>query len=216
MQAQKTEKTDRRTLKVPRGRRYGLNGQERGPSPRRAPRSRCAVMKRMRTAAERRADRACTWWLAMAATSMCLEKGHVEQARVVVMRHRRADITRRIGERSGAPARTSSCARATYGRSKRTCGAGASGDPEGVRTNIEIFYRVLRKYLVPSAASRSWSHLIRGNPRHARSAPVRSGTPPSVMKATGRTQWRCTGAGEPWRVPGARARRRSMRGGCPR
>ncbi len=82
-----------------------------------------------------------------------LEKAHVEQARVVVVAIADAEATRRIVSRVRSHTTAHLIVRTRYVREiDANLGLGANEViPEEFETSIEIFHRVLRKYLVTEA-----------------------------------------------------------------
>jgi len=159
------EKVERRTLKdhvVIVG--YGLNGQNVALAAQSA-KIRCAVIEEDPALAEKAQQQGLHVVHGDAANDHVLEKAHVEQARVVVVAIADADITRRITARVRAHTTAYIIVRTRYVREiEANLAAGASEViPEEFETSIEIFYRVLRKYLVPERNIQEMVAHIRGH-----------------------------------------------------
>lgn len=114
-------------------------------------RIRCVVVEEDPDLAERALQRGLHLVHGDAANEHVLEKAHVERARAVVVAVADADQTRRIVARVRAHSSAYIIVRTRYVSDMAAAmEAGASEViPEEFETSIEVFYRVLRKYLVP-------------------------------------------------------------------
>lgn len=187
-----TERSDRRVLKdhvVIVG--YGLNGQNVALAAQSA-RIRCAVIEEDAGLAEKARSKGLHVVVGDGSNEHVLEKAFVEQARVVVIAIADADITRRIT--AGVRAHTSAyiIVRTRYVREiDANLDAGANEViPEEFETSIEIFYRVLRKYLVPERSIQELvAHIrgdhygmLRGTSARSASGPASAGDGPGEME----------------------------------
>jgi CPA2 family monovalent cation:H+ antiporter-2 len=129
---------------------YGLNGQNVVRAARTA-RIRCAVIEEDPTLVRKAADQADHVVQGDAANDHVLEKAHVGSARVVVVAISDADATRKITSLVRAHSTAYLIVRTRYVHEiEANIALGANEViPEEFETSIEIFYRVLRKYLVP-------------------------------------------------------------------
>ncbi len=159
------ERTGRRALKdhtVIIG--FGLNGQNVARAAQSA-KIRCAVIEEDPDLAELAMKQGLHVVHGDAANEHVLEKAHVEQARVVVVAIADADVTRRIVALVRARSAAYIIVRTRYVREiEANLAAGANEViPEEFETSIEIFYRVLRKYLVPERSIQEMVAHIRGD-----------------------------------------------------
>jgi CPA2 family monovalent cation:H+ antiporter-2 len=153
------ERVERRALKdhvVIVG--YGLNGQNVARAAQ-STRIRCAVIEEDPELADLALRQGSHVVHGDASNDHVLEKAHVEQARVVVVAIADADATRRIVASVRAHTSAYIIVRTRYVREiEANLAAGANEViPEEFETSIEIFYRVLRKYLV---AERSIQEIV--------------------------------------------------------
>ena len=144
------EKSDRRILKdhvVIIG--FGLNGQNVARAAQ-SSKIRCAVIEEDPDLANLATSRGLHVVQGDANNDHVLEKAHVEQARVVVVAIADAEATRRIVSRVRSHTTAHLIVRTRYVREiDANLGLGANEViPEEFETSIEIFHRVLRKYLV--------------------------------------------------------------------
>ncbi|MBS1582890.1 MAG: cation:proton antiporter [Bacteroidetes bacterium] len=158
------ERTERRTLKdhvVIIG--FGLNGQNVGLAAQSA-KIRCAVVEEDPDLAELATRRGMHVVHGDATNAHILEKAHVEAARVVVVAIADAQSTRRIVASVRALTTAYLIVRTRYVKEiEANLQAGANEVvPEEFETSIEIFYRVLRKYLVPERSIQEMVAHIRG------------------------------------------------------
>ncbi len=185
------EKTDGRVLKdhvVIVG--YGLNGQNVALAAQSA-RIRCAVIEEDADLAEKARGQGLHVVVGDGSNDHVLEKAHVEQARVVVIAIADADITRRITASVRAHTSAYIIVRTRYVREiEANLKAGANEViPEEFETSIEIFYRVLRKYLVPERSIQELVSHIRGDHYGMlRGAPVRRTTGDISGESSGREE----------------------------
>ncbi len=159
------ERTERRVLKdhvVIIG--YGLNGQNVATAAQSA-KIRCAVIEEDPALAERAQQQGLHVVFGDASNEHVLEKAHVEQARVVVIAIADAELTRRITANVRAHTTAYIIVRTRYVKEiEANLAAGANEViPEEFETSIEIFYRVLRKYLVPERNIQEMVSHIRGH-----------------------------------------------------
>jgi CPA2 family monovalent cation:H+ antiporter-2 len=129
---------------------YGLNGQNVALAAQSA-RIRCAVIEEDPGLADQAAAKGLHVVQGDAANAHIVEKAHVEQARVVVVAIADADVTRRVVANVRAHSTAYILVRTRYVHEiEANLRAGANEVvPEEFETSIELFYRVLRKYLVP-------------------------------------------------------------------
>ncbi|MBL7963147.1 MAG: cation:proton antiporter [Flavobacteriales bacterium] len=132
---------------------FGLNGQNVAKAAASA-RIRCAVIEADPTQARIAAEMGLHVVHGDAQNEHVLEMAHVSAARVVVVAISDADTTRRIVRSLRAHSTAYLIVRTRYVREiAANIEAGANEViPEEFETSIEIFYRVLRKYLVPEHA----------------------------------------------------------------
>ncbi|HRT53440.1 MAG TPA: NAD-binding protein, partial [Flavobacteriales bacterium] len=112
-----------------------------------------------------------------------LEQAHVENARVVVIAIADAETTRRITATVRAHTSAYIIVRTRYVREiGANLDAGANEViPEEFETSIEIFYRVLRKYLVPERSIQELVAHIRGDHYGMLRGTPSTGTIPATM-----------------------------------
>lgn len=143
---------------------YGLNGQNVALAAQSA-KIRCAVIEEDAELADKARAQGLHVVVGDGSNEHVLEKAHVEQARVVVVAIADADMTRRITAHVRSHTTAYIIVRTRYVREiEATLGAGANEViPEEFETSIEIFYRVLRKYLVPERSIQEMVAHIRGH-----------------------------------------------------
>ena len=129
---------------------FGLNGQNVALAAQSA-RIRCAVIEEDPDLADRAERQGLVVVRGDAANAHVVEKAHVEQARVVVVAIADADMTQRVVATIRSHTTAYILVRSRYVRDiEAFLQAGANEVvPEEFETSIELFYRVLRKYLVP-------------------------------------------------------------------
>lgn len=162
---EESERSERRVLKdhtVIIG--FGLNGQNVARAAQ-SNRIRCVVLEEDPDLVERARSAGLQVVQGDATNEHVLEKAHVEQARVVVVAIADAQATRRIVSRVRSHSSAYIIVRTRYVREiEANLAAGANEViPEEFETSIEIFYRVLRKYLVPERTIQELVAHIRGD-----------------------------------------------------
>ncbi len=176
---QEADRTELRVLKdhtVVIG--FGLNGQNVARAAQ-SNRIRCLVVEEDPDLAEKARGAGLLVVQGDATNEHVLEKAHVEQARVIVVAIADAEATRRIVASVRSHSSAYIIVRTRYVKEiEANLAAGASEViPEEFETSIEIFYRVLRKYLVPERTIQELVAHIRGDHYG-----ILRGTPPTLPK----------------------------------
>ncbi|HNE81199.1 MAG TPA: cation:proton antiporter [Flavobacteriales bacterium] len=161
---------------------YGLNGQNVALAAQSA-RIRCAVIEEDVDLAQKARARGMHAVIGDASNEHVLEQAHVENARVVVIAIADAETTRRITATVRAHTSAYIIVRTRYVREiGANLDAGANEViPEEFETSIEIFYRVLRKYLVPERSIQELVAHIRGDHYGMLRGTPSTGTIPATM-----------------------------------
>jgi monovalent cation:H+ antiporter-2, CPA2 family len=143
---------------------FGLNGQNVARAAQSA-KIRCAVIEEDPDLAELALSRGLHVVHGDAANDHVIEKAHVERARVVVVAIADAETTSRIVANVRARSMAYLIVRTRYVKEiEANLAAGANEViPEEFETSIEIFYRVLRKYLVSERSIQEMVAHIRGD-----------------------------------------------------